>query len=239
MRFTIQGRLLTFYQIKMAVYATYLTNLYGFKLKKVTSAKDKKALRIDYAQRLLNKLNINIKVINQDKLPQDGQFLLISNHRSVIDPLIIEIATKDTNLFGHWISKKELYNSFFFGTFVRNGGTILLDRDSSQMGEFFSDIKSCVKEGNSIYIFPEGTRNKNNTELGEFKEGSRIIAIKNRLPMLPLFIRSQANDALMSALKGEKKPRTIEIEVGDIIDYKDKSMSLEEAYKKQFNINQD
>lgn len=220
----------------MAVYATYLTNYYGFKLKKAADSHEKKRLRIEYSTRLLQKLDLHIKVINEEKLPQDGQFLLVSNHRSVIDPLIIELATQKTNLFGHWVSKKELYNSFFFGLFVRNGGSILLDRDASNMSQFFADVKSCVAEGNSVYIFPEGTRNKSDSELGEFKEGSRIIAVKNRLPMLPIFIRSQANDALMSSLKDEKKPRTIEVEIGDIIDYKDKTMTLEEAYKKQFNI---
>ncbi len=220
----------------MAIYATYLTNYYGFKLKKTDDSKEKKRLRIEYAARLLDKLNIDISIINKEKLPHDGQYLLVSNHRSVIDPLIVEVAIRETELYGHWISKKELYNSFFFGVFVRNGGTILLDRDSSQMGGFFSDIKACVKKGDSIFIFPEGTRNKSGTELGEFKEGARIIAVKNRLPMLPVFIRTQANDVLMSSLKDEKRRRTIEIEIGDIIDYKDKSMSLEEAYKKQFNI---
>ncbi len=227
---------MTFNQFKMAIYATCLTNYYGFKLKIAKDAQEKKSLRIQYAKRLLNRLNLHVKIINEEKLPQDGQFLLVSNHRSVIDPLIVELTVEHTNLFGHWISKKELYNSFFFGLFVRNGGSVLLDRDSTQMGGFFTDIKKCVKAGDSIYIFPEGTRNKTESELGEFKEGSRIIAVKNRLPMLPIFIRSQANDALMSALKDEKKPRTIEVEIGDIIDYKDKSMSLEEAYKKQFNI---
>lgn len=220
----------------MAIYATCLTNYYGFKLKIAKDTQEKKSLRVQYAKRLLNKLNLHVKIINEEKLPQDGQFLLVSNHRSVIDPLIVELTVEHTSLFGHWISKKELYNSFFFGLFVRNGGSVLLDRDSTQMGGFFTDIKRCVKAGDSIYIFPEGTRNKTESELGEFKEGSRIIAVKNRLPLLPIFIRSQANDALMSALKDEKKPRTIEVEIGDIIDYKDKSMSLEEAYKKQFKI---
>jgi 1-acyl-sn-glycerol-3-phosphate acyltransferase len=40
----------------------------------------------------------------------------------------------------------------------------------------------------------------------------------------------------MSSLKDEKKQRTVEIVIGDVIDYKDKSMTLEEAYKKQFEI---
>ena len=227
---------MNFNQIKIAIYATFLTNYYGLKLKMATNSNEKKSLRIQYAKSVLSKLRINVKIINEDKLPNDGKYLLASNHRSVIDPLIIEILLKDTMLFGHWISKKELYNSFFFGLFVRNGGSILLDRDSSQMGGFFSDIKKCVKDGNSVFIFPEGTRNKSDKEIGEFKEGSRIIALKNRLDILPIFIRTNANDTLMRAIKENTNELTIEVEVGDIISYKDKSLPFEEIYKKQFNI---
>ncbi|OHD97138.1 MAG: glycerol acyltransferase [Sulfurimonas sp. RIFCSPHIGHO2_12_FULL_36_9] len=227
---------MTFNQIKMAVYSTVVTNFYGFKLTKFKDSKDKKSLRIDYANRLLNKLNIKIKVINEEKLPQDGQYLLISNHRSIIDPLIVEIATQNSLIFGYWIAKKELYDSLFFGKFTRNAGTILLDREASQMSGFFKDIKSCVKEGNSVFIFPEGTRNKTDAELTEFKEGSQIIAIKNRLPILPVFIRSKADAILKSAINDSTEQRIIELEIGDIIDYKDKTMPLEEAYRKQFNI---
>jgi len=181
-------------------------------------------------------MDIHLKLLNPQKLPQTGQFLLISNHRSVIDPLIIELTTKDTDLFGHWVSKKELYNSLFFGGFVRNAGTVLLDRESSQMSGFFSEIKSCVKAGDSIYIFPEGTRNTTEKALAEFKEGSRIIAMKNRLPILPVYIRTNANDVLMAALKSNQKGTTIEVEIGDIIDYKDRSLTLDEAYKKTFQL---
>lgn len=220
----------------MAVYSTIITNYYGFKLTKFKDSKDKKRFRIDYAKKLLNKLNIKIIVINEEKLPQSGQYLLISNHRSIIDPLIIEIATQNSSIFGHWIAKKELYNSLFFGKFVRTSGTILLDREASQMGGFFKDIKNCVKEGNSVFIFPEGSRNKTKSNLADFKEGSQLIAIKNKLPILPVFIRSKADEILHAAIKESEKQRTIEIEIGDIIDYNDKSLPLMEAYKKQFNI---
>ena len=229
--------MITFNQIKMALYATFLTNLYGYKLTKHTQAQEKKNLRLKYAQTLLSKLNIEIKVIHKEKVPKDGKYLLTSNHRSVIDPLIIEIALQESSLYGHWISKKELYNSFFFGLFVRNAGTILLDREKSQMGDFFKDIKKQATKGDSIFIFPEGTRNKSQEELGEFKEGSKIIAVKNRLDILPVHIKNDANDILMASLQGEKIKRVIEIEIGDMISYRDKSNSLEDAYKKQFNIN--
>lgn len=227
---------MTLKQIGMALYATYLTNLYGFRLSKVTKGEDKKRLRTQYSLELLNKLNITIQVKNPEKIPQEGQYLLVSNHKSVIDPLIIEVATQHRSIFGHWISKKELYNSFFFGKFVRNAGTILLDREAAQMSTFFAEIKERVKAGDSIYIFPEGTRNTTQNAMGEFKEGAQLIALKNRLPMLPVYIRSDANATLMAALKDETKERIIEVEIGDLIDYKDRSSSVEERYKASFGL---
>jgi 1-acyl-sn-glycerol-3-phosphate acyltransferase len=227
---------MTFNQIKMAIYATYITNYYGYKLTKATTSQVKKRIRTEYSHTLLNKLKLQVKVLNPEKIPQNGQYLLASNHRSVIDPLIIEIATQNSSIFGHWISKKELYNSFFFGLFVRNAGTILLDREKSQMGGFFADIKKATKTGDSIYIFPEGTRNKSENELGEFKDGSRIIAVKNRLDILPVYIKTNADKELMSSLKDGVQTRIIEVEFGDIISYKDKSETLQDSFYKQFKI---
>ena len=227
---------MTLNQIKMAIYATYITNFYGFKLKFTKSVQEKKQLRLEYSQRLLGKLSLEVKVINPEKIPSSGQFLLASNHRSVIDPLIIEILLKESQIFGHWISKKELYNSFFFGLFVRNAGTILLDREQSQMGSFFAEIKEATRSGDSIFIFPEGTRNKSDSELGEFKDGSRIIALKNRLDILPIYIRTNADKELMASLKEEAQTRVIKVEVGDIISYREKNESLQEAFYREFKI---
>ncbi|MCF6340571.1 MAG: 1-acyl-sn-glycerol-3-phosphate acyltransferase [Sulfurimonas sp.] len=227
---------MTFNQIKIAIYSLWLTNYYGFKLSGVTDSLKRKKARIIYANKLLNKLNIKIKVINKEKIPKNGQYLLTSNHRTIIDPLIVEIATEQSNIHGDWIAKKELYNSFFFGKFTRNLGTILLNRETSRMSEFFKDVKKSVKDGNSIYIFPEGTRNQTNSPISEFKEGAQIIAIKNKLPIFPVYIRSKANDILRDAINNSKIQRTIEIEIGNIIDSKDRTLSFEQSYKKQFNI---
>jgi len=222
-------------QINMAIYSTYLTNKYGFKLKKAKTSEEIFELRLEYAQKILKKLNICIEVLNKEKLPQEGKYLLISNHRSIVDPLIIEMALKDTKINGFWVAKKELYNSFFFGNFTRNAGTVLLDREASNMTPFFKATKEIVTQGHSIFVFPEGTRNKENTPLSSFKEGSRIIALKNRLAILPVHIKSNANEILKDAIMNRTKDLKIQIQIGDIIDYKDKT-SLEENYKKQFFI---
>lgn len=219
----------------MAIYAMYLTNKYGIKLKKTKTSKEKMDLRLNYSEELLSKLNIKVQIENKDKIPTQGQYLLISNHRSIIDPLIIEQTLKDSDIKGYWVAKKELYNSSFFGTFTRNAGTILLDRESNNMSSFFKKTKEVVKNNQSIFIFPEGTRNKENTPISSFKEGSRIIALKNRLDILPVFIKSNANDILKEAIEKRIENLIIEIKIGNIISYKDKT-SLEENYKKQFNL---
>ena len=224
-------------QAKMAVYATYLTNYFGLQLMFTSDSKDKKRIRTEYCKTLLEKLNIEVIVKNPERIPPQGQYLLLCNHRSIIDPLIVEVATENTGFMGHWISKKELYDSFFFGTFVRNAGTILVDREAKEMSGFFADIKKRVQAGDSIYVFPEGTRNTGEETLGEFQGGARIIAIKNRLPMLPVYIRTHADDALKTSLECDGTiKQTIELEVGNLIDYKDKT-PLQESFKKQFALN--
>jgi len=226
---------LTLNIIKQLFYGLYLTNSFGYRLSKTNDPIGKKRLRLEYSRAQLDTLNITIKVEKQEKLPKEGQYLVIVNHRSIIDPPIVEVALKDTNIYGSWISKKELYNSFFFGLFVRNAGSILLDRDKSQISGFFSDIKKSVQRGESIFIFPEGSRNKTQETLTPFKEGSRIIALKNRLPILPIYIKSNSGEALKSALNDSKLKQELTIVIGDIIEYKDKK-NVEENYKEIFSL---
>jgi len=223
-------------QIQIAIYSLFLTNKFGFKLKKATTNADKKKLRLEYANRLFSKLNIEILITGLDKVNPDGQYLLLSNHRSIIDPCVIEVALKDTNIFGLWVAKKELYNSFFFGKFVRNGGSILLDRSSNHMNQFFKYIKQRLHDDVSIFIFPEGTRNVQDTDLSEFKKGTQLIAVKNRLQILPVHIKTRSNTVLKTAIKNREQKLQIEVVFGDVIDYKDRSMDLQQAYRKMFDL---
>ena len=221
--------------IKHLFIGLYLTNSYGLKLRKVKEPTEKKKLRLAYAKAQLSALNVTVRVENPEAIPPEGTYLLVSNHRSIIDPPILEVALGNTALFGLWVSKKELYNSPFFGLFVRNAGSILLDREKSQMGGFFLDIKKGVSEGSSIFIFPEGTRNKTKQTLGVFKDGSRIIALKNRLPILPVYIKTNAGETLKAAIKNDKEPREIRVVFGELLDYKSRE-NLEEAYRRVFGI---
>ncbi len=227
---------MTFYQIKSALYSLYLTNRFGLKLRRTQDTVEKTRLRLEYSETLLSKLNIEVVTEGADKIGQGEQYLIVSNHRSIIDPLIIEVAFKGKGIHGLWVSKKELYNSFFFGLFTRNAGTILLDRESRQMSAFFKEIKAHVAKGDSISIFPEGTRNQGDEPLSSFKEGSQIIAVKNRLNILPVFIKTNANEVLMNSLKNNARDLQVTVLIGDVLSYRDRSQTLEEAYREQFKL---
>jgi len=223
-------------KIKLGIYATYITNRFGFRFtNKSLSNEDKKKMRIDYATQMLNKLNIDVVTQGQEKIPMDGNYMLVCNHRSVIDPLIVELALQKSNIYGLWVAKKELYNSFFFGKFTRNAGTILLDREAKQMGGFFKDVKDALSKDQSIFIFPEGTRNKSKDPISQFKSGSQLIAIKNRIDIIPVYIDNQANEVLKEAVNNSKIKREIVVKIGDIIPYKE-SKQLESKYKESFGL---
>jgi len=133
---------MTFNQLKLAVYSTFLTNWYGLKLRKLKTLREKKELRGEYCLGMLESLNMEVKVINPEKIPTEGNYLLASNHRTIIDPPIIEVATMNSSIQGYWISKKELYDSFF------------------GMSSFFKEVKQRVSEGDSrLDILPVYIRN--------------------------------------------------------------------------------
>ena len=221
-------------QIKIWTYAFFLTNIYGIKLQKIIKSLEKKIIRLQYSRQLLEKLNIDIHVQNIELLPSNGPFLLIVNHRSIIDPLIIDILLQNKNNFGLWVAKKELYDSLLFGNAVRNGGCIRVSREKTDMSQFFSDIKKGVTNGDSICIFPEGTRNKTEKELLTFKEGVRIISLKFKLPILPVYIETNTDKVLDIATKTDKKSN-IRVNVGNLIDYRNKE-NIETLYREMFNI---
>ena len=67
------------------------------------------------------------------------------------------------------------------------------------------------------------------------EKGSRLIALKNRLDILPVYIKSNANEVLSEAINKRTKNLKIQIEIGKIIEYKNK-LPLEQNYKTIFNI---
>ena len=118
-------------------------------------------------------------------------YVIVSNHQSQLDILVafrLFIPFK-------WVSKAEVFKLPFIGWNMSLNRYIKLKRgDKDGTVRMFADCEKSLSLGNSIFIFPEGTRSKTG-ELKPFKPGAFILAKKMDLPILPVVI-SGTNAAL-------------------------------------------
>lgn len=131
-----------------------------------------------------------LTVLGKENVPSDKAVLYIANHRSYFD--IVINYTLVPALTG-FISKKEMEHWPILRIWMKNVNCLFLDRDDIRQGmqTILSAIEK-VKSGISIFIFPEGTRNKENDTFLPFKGGSFKIAEKSGCPIVPIAIVNSA-----------------------------------------------
>ena len=113
----------------------------------------------------------------------DGSSILVANHSSYTDPMILAAALPANFAF---VAKKELkYNLLdMFGKL----GTHLVDRRDEKKGaDDFNRIMKSSRENDSIIFFPEATFLKEEGLL-KFKKGAFLTAIRNQVPVVPVTI---------------------------------------------------
>lgn len=125
-----------------------------------------------------------LKIEGKEKFIKGTTYIIISNHQSLIDILVL-------NCLGYrfkWISKIENTKVPFLGWYLLMAGYITVDRkDDESKAEMLARSYRCLKDGTSIMIFPEGTRAAGN-ELGFFKRGAFQLALETGLPILPVVL---------------------------------------------------
>lgn len=132
---------------------------------------------------------IKLTVIGEENVPTDEAVLYVSNHRSMAD--IVVAYARCPRLTG-FVAKDVVNKVPALRAWMKRLHCEFLDRDDIKQG--LKVILSCidkVKNGISIFIFPEGTRNKNradSTDIGEFKDGSFKIASKTGCKIVPVAI---------------------------------------------------
>lgn len=221
-------------KIIIAIKSFILTNIYGLKLSKINDINQKKILRQKFANSILDLLNIKISVSGIENIEENKQYLFIVNHRSILDPLIIEKSIETLNLpLGFWLAKEDLYKSPFFKLFTKNAGTIFVPNDKDNSIQMMKDVHEKVLQGCSINIFPEGTRNKINENLLPFQKGASLIALKNKLDIIPIYIKTPAEKILKKSLISNEINK-IEIIIGKIIDKKERELEI--RYKEEFQL---
>lgn len=128
--------------------------------------------------------NTPVELRGTEHLP-DGPFILMSNHQSNFDILAL-ISTIPRRIY--WIAKKELFDIPVFGSSMRRGGYIPLDRsDGRKALKSMENAAAIIRQGSSVVMFPEGTRTRNGRLL-PFKRGGFMLAVRAGVPVIPATI---------------------------------------------------
>lgn len=187
-------------------------NLIGRKNRQLRDEKSIATVRWIFKM-ILSLAGVKITVIGKEKIPQNQAVLYVGNHRSYFDILVGY--TTVPGLMG-FVAKKEMEKIPLLSAWMRNVNCLFLDRHNLKEGlkTILAGIDS-VKRGTSVWIFPEGTRNRNEeiTELLDFKEGSLKIAEKSGCPVVPVAMTGTAE--VFEKHIPFMRPSKVTIEFGD------------------------
>lgn len=130
-----------------------------------------------------------IRIEGRENYSRDKTYVIISNHQSVLDILILNCLRYRFR----WISKIENRKLPVLGWYLRMAKYITIDRGNpDSKAVMMQKSVDSLRQGISIMIFPEGTRSLN-TEIGPFKLGAFQMAIMADKPILPVIVDGTGN----------------------------------------------
>ena len=150
-----------------------------------------------------------VKVLGTENIPKDKKEPLIycGNHRTYADPPLIVVTAKRHVRF---LAKEELRKNPFFAFLGIVFDGIYVKRDSKDLSAIKTTLKA-LKNGESIALFPEGTRN--GIEKGQKpKDGAAFFAVRTGARVIPVGISG-----------GEKPFKQMTIKYGEPMDFSKRS----------------
>lgn len=155
-------------------------------------ARDISSLRIvQWAFRVILKIaGVTATVIGEENIP-DEAVLFIGNHRSYFDILLTYIRCRRVT---GYIAKKEMERYLTLTTWMKRLHCLFLDRKDPKEGlKTILHTIDDVKNGISICVFPEGTRNRGEElSMLPFRDGALKIATKSGCPIIPISMNNTA-----------------------------------------------
>jgi len=132
-----------------------------------------------------------VRVTGRGKAERDRASVMVANHLSLLDILVLFRAF----LHFKWVSKIEVFRLPLIGWNMSLNGYIKLKRgDRASVVQMLQGCERALADGNSIMMFPEGTRSPTG-KMRDFKPGAFEIAIRTGTPIQPIMIQGTA-DAL-------------------------------------------
>ena len=131
---------------------------------------------------------VRTTVRGEEKLPSEGRFLMVCNHRSMYDPIVTEYKLRKYRLA--FISKPSNLQITGISKLAIGAGFLAINRENDREA-----LKSILQAADylkrdlcSMVVYPEGTRSKTG-ELGPFHAGSFKIAQRANVPVVVAAIR--------------------------------------------------
>jgi 1-acyl-sn-glycerol-3-phosphate acyltransferase len=145
----------------------------------------RKAMARSTSQLLLRLFGIPLRVRGLEHLPRDHACVLVVNHASYLDPLVLLAALPGSISF---VAKREFTEQFFARVLFQRLGTEFVERFDAQRGiEDTDHVRQAVRQGRSMLFFPEGTFGRA-PGLRPFRLGAFVVAAQTGVPVVPLGI---------------------------------------------------
>ena len=159
------------------------------------------------------KIVYRAKITGTENIPKTGAVLFCANHKSFLDPPLIESTCKRADT--RFLAKKTLAKSKFLAHFGKLFNEILVEKDARDMKAVKEALKA-FKNGEAIAIFPEGTRN--GLEKGEsVKNGAAFFALNSDAVIIPVGVKG-----------GEKPFKKAYVTYGKPIDFSEEKKTKKE-----------
>lgn len=126
-----------------------------------------------------------VKFRNRNNIPKDGAYIIVSNHLSYLDPLLLGMGQRKRKL--RFMAKSELFKNKLFAKLITSLGAFPVVRGDGANQEAITTGEDILRNGGVMTIFFEGKRSKT----GEFlrpRSGAMLIAHATNTPIVPACI---------------------------------------------------
>ena len=156
--------------------------------------------------------NVRVVLKGREKMPKEA-CVLVSNHRSMFDPMVILQAFPEREIV--FVSKIENFRIPIAKKFFAHAGYLPIDRENAMkaMREIRRGIGMMQESHVDIGIYPEGTRSKTG-ELLEFKAGAFLLAKKANAPVVIISTKNTGRIAKRMPFLHTR----VELEVLEVLD---------------------
>jgi long-chain acyl-CoA synthetase len=125
----------------------------------------------------------------------DEPYIIVANHRSGLDGLIITAKLNNKMTRNTFFFAKEKHWRTRFARFMAGKNNVIVMDINKNLKESLQQMSYVLRQGKNVIIFPEGTRSKNN-ELKQFKETFAILSKELNIPILPVTIKGSEKAVL-------------------------------------------